>query len=190
MNVCDIDALIANQIFLVLVYYYACTITFTDIINAFVRKYSNSNDNNDHVIVENLREYNNSMQRILDHFNFGDATVDNCFPNCSSGFRNYNGFLIELKCHKMGHICYYISVPQENKYYAVNYNDLNSEINATFSGAGDNGMWKFGWDYATPEYISIPNIINFDSQIDKLKLLTVETIENDIQQKISFLNQQ
>jgi hypothetical protein len=187
MNFLEIIRLIEDKetSFLVLMEFFGGTITFTEIINAFVVKFTNSEDAQDQMKVEKLREYQNSMQRILEHFNFGDATVDNCFPKDFGGFRNYDQFHVELKCKQMGHICYYISVPQGNPYYGMHYNDLG--INATFSGYGENGMWKFGWDYLTLQYLSIPNIINSYVEINDLKIMTVETIENDIQNALSVL---
>ena len=187
MNFQEILRLIedGSMIVLLYLYFYSGTITFTEIINAFVHKFTNSEDAQDRMKVEKLQEYQNSMRRILEHFNFGNATVDNCFTNGSSGFRNYNEFLVELKCQQMGHICYYISVPHGNPYYGMHYDNLG--INATFSGYGENGMWKFEWDYATFKYLSIPKIIDLGSQINELEIMTVEMIENDIQNALSVL---
>ena len=135
-----------------------------------------------------LHNFLESTHAINEHFAIANQEMSIRYPVYANNIQVY--YFYVRKIPALHHYCIYIVIPAGHPLNGHSYDDVPD---ATYCSpdSEDPTRWIFGWDYMHFEYCT-PGILHFliSNAPDELlakKIISVETLMNDIHSKIDYL---
>lgn len=136
-------------------------------------------------VTEFLHQFLNHTQEIDSYFDIGNQEQSVRYPVHANDGQVYHYYV--RKIPSLNHYCFYIVLPADHP-LSIHPQEVHG---STFCSrdSEDQSRCIYGWDYAHYEHC-VPNMLNvlafYADELLAQKIITVETIINDIHSKITY----